>query len=76
MNGSEKNLTRLLGKILVESMSVSDNDPIEDQFRYWSLKIGVELPDLIPDNLTVDQQDKLILVYKRFWQEIKEIKGE
>lgn len=76
MKESEKHLTQILGRLIVDAMPANDNDPIEDQYRYWSLKIGVELPDMTPDKVSVDKQDKLIPIYKKFYNDIMEVKGE
>lgn len=76
MKDLEKEFATMLGKLIVEHTKIDDNDAIEDQYRYYSLKLGVVLQDMIPDKMSIEQQDKLIPVYKEFIKTIQEIKGE
>lgn len=72
----DKEIAQIIGRLIVNNMETSDNDAIEDQFRYWSLKVSVELPDFTPNKVSVDQQSKLIPIFKRFYKDIMEVKGE
>lgn len=74
----EKEISLTLAKMLLENRPVSENDSIEEQFQYYALKLGVTLSEkCTTETLTVDQQDKLIPLYKDFINRIEKIlKGE
>lgn len=67
---------KLLAKMLLEMKPVKETDSIEEQFRYYSLKIGVVLSDAKNEE-DVYKQDKLTQVYKECISKVEEIiKGE
>lgn len=76
MDKENQEILKFIAKTLLEISPVKETDSVEEQFRYYALKIGVVLSDA-KNEADAYKQYKLTQVYKECISKVEEIiKGE